>query len=210
MRIHITAPDRKIPDQDLKHWYDQDPHWIFLCWGSVTFWCGSESGSTDPHLWLMDPTPFFINFKDTPQAHHLQSKKCNFCSNFVFLLALFQSAQPIYDKREGSRAGPLTNGSGYGSGRPKNMRILRIRIPNSGIFSIQHNEKKSACSLWPLSLLLWLYNDWAIDGDGEQVLGTLQEQPVCHCFLSTILWKYRYIYIFLSVYIYVYIFAYTR
>jgi hypothetical protein len=41
------------------------------------------------------------------------------------LQALFQSAQHIYEKREGS-----------GAGRPKNMRILRIRfrnrIPNTG------------------------------------------------------------------------------
>ncbi len=40
----------------------------------------------------------------------------------------FQSAQHLYEKREGSGAGsvPLTNGSG--SGRPKN---IRIRIPNT-------------------------------------------------------------------------------
>jgi hypothetical protein len=40
----------------------------------------------------------------------------------------------VYEKKEGSGAGPgsvpLTNGSG--SGRPKNMRILRFRIPNTG------------------------------------------------------------------------------
>ncbi len=24
------------------------------CWGYVTFWCGSGSGSSDPYLWLMD------------------------------------------------------------------------------------------------------------------------------------------------------------
>jgi hypothetical protein len=70
-----------------------------------------------------------------PQAHHLQSKKSIFllklfCLN-VILQALFQSAQHIYEKREGSGSGfvPLTNGSG--SGRPKNMRILRIRILNT-------------------------------------------------------------------------------
>ncbi len=47
--------------------------------------------------------------------------------------ALFQSAQHIYEKREGSGSVPLTKGSG--SGRPKNMRILRIwfRIPHTGI-----------------------------------------------------------------------------
>jgi hypothetical protein len=49
--------------------------------------------------------------------------------NFI-LQALFQSTQHLYEKREASGAGygsvPLTNGSG--SGRPKNMRILRICI----------------------------------------------------------------------------------
>ncbi len=47
----------------------------------------------------------------------------------MFILqSLFQSAQHIYLKKEGSGAGsvPLTNGSG--SGRLKNMRILRFRI----------------------------------------------------------------------------------
>jgi hypothetical protein len=33
----------------------------------------------------------------------------------------------LFEKREGSGSMPLTNGSGAGSGRPKNMRI---RIPN--------------------------------------------------------------------------------
>jgi hypothetical protein len=48
-----------------------------------------------------------------------------------YLQALFQPAQHIYEKREGSRAGSghLTNKSV--SGRPKNKRILRIRIPNT-------------------------------------------------------------------------------
>ncbi len=27
------------------------------CCGSMTFWCGSESGSVDPCFWLMDPDP---------------------------------------------------------------------------------------------------------------------------------------------------------
>jgi hypothetical protein len=55
--------------------------------------------------------------------------------------ALFQSAQHLYRKREGSESGagsrstPLTNGSGSGSGMPKNMQILRIWIPNTGFSS---------------------------------------------------------------------------
>jgi hypothetical protein len=59
------------------------------------------------------------------------------CEN-VILQALFQSAQHIYEKREGSGAGSgsvrLSNGSVSGSIRPKNMRI-RSRIPNTAINS---------------------------------------------------------------------------
>ncbi len=39
----------------------------------------------------------------------------------LYLQAIFQSAQRLYEKRDGSRSIPLTNESG--SGRPKNMRI---------------------------------------------------------------------------------------
>ncbi len=137
-------------------------------WGSVTFWCGSGSGSPDPYLWLVDPdpapgsdqtpdpTPFFINFKDAKKiifftffSHNVPTgtsssvQKKNFllkyCVKMLFLQALFQTAQDIFEKREGSPAGsgsaPPTIGSGSGSGRPKNIQIrirFRIRIPNTG------------------------------------------------------------------------------
>jgi hypothetical protein len=62
------------------------------------------------------------------------------CSKMLYyhftLKALFQSAQHLNEKREGSRSGtgskPLTNGSG--SGRPKNLwiQLIRIRIRNTG------------------------------------------------------------------------------
>ncbi len=121
------------------------------CWGSVTFWCRSES--PDPYLWLMDPDPdrirllssvtlkmtkkiFFSYFLFTGTLSDLKiwffAKIL--CKNFI-LQELFQSSQHIYEKREGSgarsgsgsRAVPLNTGSG--SGRPKNMRI---QIPNTG------------------------------------------------------------------------------
>ncbi len=132
------------------------------CWESVTFWCGS--GSPDPYLWLMDPDPtpdptpdpipdptsFFIWFEGCKKknfiffsynfstGYHLQSKKSNFLRK-NFLRPLFQSAQHIFEKREGSGSGfrsgagsaPLTNESRSGSRRSKNMR-LRNRIPNTG------------------------------------------------------------------------------
>ncbi len=74
------------------------------CWKSMTFWCGS--GSADPYLWLM-------------------SNGSGSGSNFFHI----SSAQHLYEKRERSWSGsiPLTNGSA--TGRPKNMRILPIRIP---------------------------------------------------------------------------------
>ena len=31
--------------------------WRYQCCGSMTFWGGSGSGSSDPCLWLMDPDP---------------------------------------------------------------------------------------------------------------------------------------------------------
>jgi hypothetical protein len=63
------------------------------------------------------------------------------------------SAQHIYEKREGSGAGsgagsvPLTNGSGSGSRRPKNMRILRIRIPNTDIKVFHCANIKGTCTV---------------------------------------------------------------
>ncbi len=99
------------------------------------YWDPWHFGTDPDPLWLMesdpalDPTPFYSDFKNAkiyffltnyPQAHY----------NFI-LHALFQTAQHLYEKREGSRAGsgfgPLTNG--FGSGRPQNMRIW---IPNTG------------------------------------------------------------------------------
>jgi hypothetical protein len=84
----------------------------------------------------MQKTSFFSFFSDnlpTGTSSSVQKFKFFakiFCKNF--LQALFQSAQHIFEKREGSEAGsgsiPLTNGSG----RSKNMRIrFRIRIPNT-------------------------------------------------------------------------------
>jgi hypothetical protein len=46
----------------------------------------------------------------------------NFCNKIYFCNLLFQSEQHFYEKRKESRSGPVlvTNGSGCGSGRPKN------------------------------------------------------------------------------------------
>jgi hypothetical protein len=52
------------------------------------------------------------------------------------LQALIQSAQHLYEERKD--LDPLASGSGSGSGRPKDMRILRIRIPNTGFNKYSH------------------------------------------------------------------------
>jgi hypothetical protein len=76
-----------------------------------------------------------------PQAHHFQSKKYNFLLKFCVKMLIcrhyFSPLNTIYEKKEGSGSGsvPLTNGSG--SGRPKNMRILRNRISNTAILDNQ-------------------------------------------------------------------------
>jgi hypothetical protein len=71
-----------------------------------------------------------IFFITCPQAHHLYSKNLIFWLKFCakFFRHCFS---PLNKKRHGSGSVPLTIGSGSESRRPKNMRILRIRIPNT-------------------------------------------------------------------------------
>jgi hypothetical protein len=111
----------------------------------------------DPHLWLKDPESnsgsdsflqwlwgckkkfHIFSFQLTHRYIIFSLKNWIFSKNFLLksiLPALFQFAQHIYEKREGSGSGsesvapvPLTNGSG--SWRPQNMRNLRIGIPNT-------------------------------------------------------------------------------
>ncbi len=94
-------------------WRDPESGYAFIpskqCGGSVTSWCGS--GSVDLYLWLMDPAPFFSDFKDTNF----------FCHIFILWLT---RRHIIWTVLSGSK--PLINRSG--SVRPKNMRIW---IPNT-------------------------------------------------------------------------------
>ncbi len=78
---------------------------------------------------------------------------------FAALQALFQSAQHIYEKKEGSGSVHLTNGSG--SGRP---------IPNTGFFTLFMNVRSSVS--------LWLWPPWLILGweEGARQPGILQDQ----------------------------------
>jgi hypothetical protein len=92
-----------------------------------------------------DPTPFFTDYKDTkkkiffifcsynlPTGKHLQSKKLNlllkFCIKILFCGIVIVRSTHLREK-EGS--GSIYPNNGSGSGRPKNVRILRIRIPNT-------------------------------------------------------------------------------
>ncbi len=121
------------------------------CCGSMTFWCGSGSGSADPYLWLIRillfssltfkmPKKNFFFLKSIPAYYFLKVHLHNFSkikikkksqnsrnqgfSEYICLM--------IEGSGSGSRAGsgsiPLTNGSGSGSRRPKNMWIRWIRI----------------------------------------------------------------------------------
>ncbi len=107
------------------------------CWGSVTFLCGCISGSPDLYLWLMDPdpgmTPFCSDFNSRMQKSYVFSLKIKnlllkFCVIILFCSIISVRLTP-YEKSEGSGSIPLKNGSGSGSGRPKNIRI--IWIPNT-------------------------------------------------------------------------------
>ncbi len=109
------------------------PRSVPLTNGSLS---GSNSGSGS----------FFIDFKDAKKylfsfffliacpAYQLQSKKLNFllklCFKILFCRHYFSPLNTFIRKRKGSGSGSgsasLTNG--FGSGRPKNMRI---RIPNT-------------------------------------------------------------------------------
>ncbi len=92
-----------------------------------------------------DPTPFYSDLKDAkkyllrtyPQAHSLQSLvycfKDKFCVKILFGKHYFSPLNTFMRKWKGSGtgAGSIHLNNRSGSGRPKNMRILLIRIPNT-------------------------------------------------------------------------------
>ncbi len=137
-------------------------HTLYQCSGSMTFWGGSWSGSSDPCFWLMDPDPdpaiFVIDLQDV-------SKKLIFntiFSAYYFLKVHLHHFSKIKSQEEsqnrrnqgfsyyfcmmiegsgsgaGSGAGSIHLTSGSGSGRPKNMWIrwirIRLRIRNTALY----------------------------------------------------------------------------
>ncbi len=104
----------------------------------MTFWCGSGSEFFLQWLQGCKKIIFIHIFSYNLPAGTLSSGLKTdvlakiLCYNFI-LQALFQSAQHLYVKREGSGSGSELLTSGSGSGRPKHMRILiQIQIPNTG------------------------------------------------------------------------------
>jgi hypothetical protein len=88
--------------------------------GSLLLANGSGCGSGRPKNIRIRITGTITSFfKENDVIKKLQNRR-----NQGFLLVMEES-------RNGSVL--VTNGSGYGSWRPKNIRILRIRIPNTAV-----------------------------------------------------------------------------
>jgi hypothetical protein len=113
------------------------------CWRSVTFWCGS--GSSDPHLGLVDsdpgptpdPTPLFSDFEDANSrfvSQNLPAGTLSSALKFDFLLKC--CVQILFCEHYFNPLNTFVRkGKEPDPGRPKNMRILcirfRIRVPNT-------------------------------------------------------------------------------
>ncbi len=145
-------------------------HCCIQCCGSMKFWYGS--GSADPYPWQMDPDAdpdpaIFVS--DLQEAN----KKLSFLA-YYFLKVHLHHFSMIKSHKEvtkqygrnqrfsyyfclmiegGSGYGSvsLTNGSGCGSGRPKNIWILRIRIRNTDCIVVIHGAL-SYIEWWNVSI----------------------------------------------------------
>ncbi len=101
------------------------------CCGSVTFWYGS--GTTDPCLWLIDldpdpdPAPF-TDLQDANKKQFLMFLEGTFTSFLKIKKKVIQKSQKSRNQSFSYYFCLLTEGSGSGSRRPKNIQILRTRI----------------------------------------------------------------------------------
>ncbi len=128
------------------------------CCGSMTFWGGSGSGSSDPCLWLLDPDADPDPGSGSCYFRHWPSRcqqKTNFLIQFFLRITFYSYIYIIFQRlksksnkivrikvyltvfkwwsesRAGSGSGSIPLTSGSGSGRPKNMWIRWIRIRNT-------------------------------------------------------------------------------
>ncbi len=95
-------PGRQV--SNAKHPYQQ-------CCGSMKFWYGS--GSADPYL-VSNLTSYFLKV----HLHNFSKMKSHKEVAIQYFCLMIEGPGSI----------SLAKGSGFGTGRPKNMRILRIRI----------------------------------------------------------------------------------
>ncbi len=124
--------------------------------------------SPDPYLWLMDsdPTPFFSDFKDTkifsvffsysvPTGTLYSVLKILFFAKICVKILLCRHYFSLLNTfmRKGKDPKPYLDPYlwlyGSGSGRPKNMLILRIRIPNTA--------SNLLCMYWKILAIFWLF-----------------------------------------------------
>ena len=93
------------------------------CYGSMKFQYSSECGSipltNGSGCFLLCEGTFYTIFQKIKVINKTQNSR-NQCFSYYFCLMI-----------EGSGSISLTNGSGFGSRRPKNIWIIRIRISNN-------------------------------------------------------------------------------
>ncbi len=106
--IAIAAPAPFYLSQTLKKFYWEKKIMIaqevfencYQCCGSMPFWGGSGSGSSDPCLWLMDPDPdpamFVIDLQDV-------IKKLIFEHNFFCLLLFIATFTSFFKDKKSKR-----------------------------------------------------------------------------------------------------------
>jgi hypothetical protein len=89
---------------------------------------------------------------------------------------------------------PLTNGSGSGSRRPKNIWIRRIRIRNTGslfwrifVKSYRKNSTRTSCTVCTGVVLQWLQSSPLLENISHLIVDEIHERDINSDFLITII-----------------------